>query len=116
MTAAGMLPFRVRVERRAFAGDDGYGNVIREWIPYATRWAGFRPEFGREAMAAGRLESTVRGVVTMRRCTTTAGITAADRLIFLTGPYADQTAQIRSAMSTPDGSDIEMTIEIGTAT
>lgn len=116
MTAAGKMNTRVRLERRGTSGDDGYGNVHQEWNLVATRWAGFRPEYGREALAAGRLESTVRGVVTVRRCATTASITAADRLVFVTGPYADQTAQILSVVPAPDSSEIAMTIEIGVAT
>lgn len=114
MTAAGAFNHRVRFERRDETGDDGFGNVLKEWAPLCARWAAYRPEFGREAIAADRQNSTRAGTVTVRRDTETATITAADRLVFASGPNRDAVAQIRSII--PLGDVIEMTIEIGAAT
>ena len=116
MTAAGFLSHRIRFERRGTSGDDGYGNVLEAWVEVATRWAAFRPQFGREAVAAGRLESTVLGVVTLRRDAVTQAIGAADRVVFATPPYFGWTGQVRSVVPTPDNADIEITVEIGVAT
>lgn len=114
MIPAGRLNTRVRFERYGVAGDDGYGNVIEAWAALIERWAGFRPEFGREAVAAGRLQSTRAGTLTVRRDSGTAGLTAADRAVFLAGPNKAAVAAIRSVIPLDDV--IEMTIEIGVAT
>ncbi|WP_036792021.1 head-tail adaptor protein [Pleomorphomonas koreensis] len=114
MTAAGRLDTRVRFERYGNAGDDGYGNTIQAWAPLIERWAGYRPEFGREAVAAGRLQSTRAGTVTVRRDSGTAGVTPADRIVFMAGPNKDAVAAIRAIIPLVDV--IEMTIEIGVAT
>lgn len=113
MTTAGALSHRVRFERRDETGDDGFGNVLKEWATLCDRWAAYRPEFGREAVAAGRQNSTRVGTVTVRRDTLTATITAADRLVFVAGPNRDAVTQIRSVIPLSDV--IEMTIEIGVA-
>ena len=114
MIAAGRLSHRVRFERRDETGNDGFGNVLKEWTTLCLRWAAYRPEFGREAIAADRQNSTRAGTVTVRRDTLTATITAADRLVFVSGPNRDAVAQIRSII--PLNDIIEMTIEIGAAT
>jgi SPP1 family predicted phage head-tail adaptor len=114
MIAAGRLNTRVRFERYGTNGDDGYGNVIEAWATLTERWAAYKPEFGREAIAADRPQSTRLGTVTVRRDSGTAGLTAADRLVFLAGPNKTSVAQIRSVI--PLNDVIEMTIEIGGAT
>lgn len=111
---AGALSHRVRVERRGAASNDGLGNVLEPWTPLVIRWAGLRPEFGREALAAGRLESTARGTLTLRRDPATAAITGADRVVFLTGPWSGRLCNILSIVPTLE--EIEMTIETGVAT
>lgn len=114
MTAAGRLNTRVRFERYGTSGDDGFGNVSEAWATLIERWAGYKAEFGREAIAAGRPQSTRLGTVTVRRDSGTSGVTPADRLVFLTGPNKDAVAQIRSIIPLDDV--IEMTIEIGAGT
>lgn len=112
MIAAGPMDRRVRFERRAEVAD-GAGNTRGEWRAIATRWASYRPEFGREAVAAGRLQSTRAGTLTVRRDSMTTGMTAADRVMFVAGPDAGTTAQIRSVIPLTDS--VEMTIEMGVA-
>lgn len=112
--AAGSFSARVRIERRPETADDGAGNTLDDWVEVATRWAGWWPEFGREAVAAGRLESTRAGTVTLRRDATTETITAADRLVFVTGPEIGSIADVRSVIPLADA--IEATVEIGVAT
>ena len=109
---------RLRFERRRIV-DDGAGNTRASWDdPQAlcTVWAAFRPVFGREQLAAGSLASTLTGTLTVQRSSLTAGITAADRAVFVTGPWAGTIGNIRSIVPTPDGADIEMLIEAGLAT
>ena len=118
MQPAGRRSNRLRFERQK-PTDDGYGNVLQSWEDpevIATVWAAFRPQFGREQLAAGRLESTLTGVVTVLRSSLTAGITASDRVVFNAGPYAGTVCQIRSIVPTPDNAEIEFTIEAGVAT
>lgn len=103
---------RVRFERRDEVSD-GHGNTLGDWQSVATRWAFYRPEFGREAVAAGRLQSTRAGTLTVRRDSVTASMTAADRVVFVAGPDTGATAQIRSVIPLSDS--VEMTIEIGVA-
>lgn len=112
--AAGSMNTRVRLERRAGVSDDGYGNVLEDWQEVATRWARWRPQFGREAMAAGRLEAARLGVLSLRTDATVAAITEADRVVFLVGPEKDRVGNIRSAL--PGDESIELTLEIGVAT
>lgn len=116
MLSAGQRNHRVRFERRAASPDDGFGNVREAYAALFDCWAGFRPKFGREQLAAGRLESTLQGTLTVLAWAQTAAVTAADRVAFLTGPYAGKTCQIRSIVPTPDAREIEMLLEDGGAT
>lgn len=113
--AAGGMVNRVRFERRAVASD-GYGNVQGAWQTLATLWAGFKASSGREALEAGRLESTMTGVLYVRRFADTLGIAAGDRGVFVIGPYTGRTFNIRSIVPSHDMATIEMTIEEGVAT
>lgn len=115
MISAGQLDHRVRLERRAAGADDGYGNVLQAWATLGIRWAGWRPQYGREGVAAGRLESSRPGVLTLRRDAVTLALTAADRIVFLAGTEAANTvAAIRSVLPFADA--VEVTVEIGVAT
>lgn len=108
---------RVRFERRVPGGDDGYGNTLpATWTEVVTVSAAFRPKFGREQLAAGRLESTLQGVLTVLAWPATQGVTAADRVVFLAGAYAGKACQIRSIVPTPDNREIEFMLEEGSAT
>lgn len=110
----GKLDNRIRFERQS-GSDDGYGGVVQTWVPLVDAWASFRPEFGREKLAAGRLESTLRGTVATRRWPATSAITPADRIVFTAGHYAGKTMQIRSIIPTPKGDAIEFAVEEGVA-
>lgn len=117
MLDAGQRPFRVRFERCVPGADDGAGNVLPDsWTALNICWAGFRPKFGREQQEAGRLESTLTGTLTTLAFAATKAVTAADRAVFVTGPYRDKECQIRSIVPTPDGSEIEFLLEEGVAT
>jgi head-tail adaptor len=112
--AAGRLTSRVRLERQSRAAD-AYGNVLTvAWADLGSRWADVRPEAGREALAAGRLESTTRAVIIMRRCFLTLQLTAADRLVVTAGPMAGKVFNIRSIAS-PTMSEVEASCETGVA-
>jgi head-tail adaptor len=117
MLGAGQRAFRVRFERMPRGADDGAGNVQRlPWVGLVTCWAGFKPQFGREQLAAGRLESMMKGVLTVLAFAETRSVTAEDRVVFVTGPYAGKECQIRSIVPTPDAREIEFTLEHGVAT
>lgn len=108
---------RVRFERRVPGADDGAGNVRPgAWSALNTCWAAFRPKFGREQLEAGRLESTMQGTLTTLAFAETKAVTAADRVVFVTGPYAGKACQIRSIVPTPDAREIEFLLEDGVAT
>lgn len=111
MLSAGQRTSRVRFDRRAEQSDDGYGNVLSAWAPVVEAWAGFRPKFGREQLQAGALESGLTGTLTVLRWTATAGLTEADRVVFLAGPYAGKACQIRSVVPTPDNREIELLLQ-----
>lgn len=108
---------RVIFERRGAEADDAYGNVLEAtWSEVCTCFAAFRPEFGREQLEAGRLESIMRGTVTARRTAATKLVTGADRIRFLSGPYEGNVANIRSIVPAIDGREIEFMIETNVAT
>lgn len=114
MLPASSYSQRVTVERRGSA-TDAYGNVVSDtWSTVCQVRAAFRPQYGRESMAAGRLESTMGGTVTVRRSTTTAGILPSDRIVFRDAPLAGKVFNIRSIVPTID--DIELVVEEGVAT
>lgn len=98
---------------RPLAADDGYGNPTSGFdpTPYLSVRGHWRPERGREALAAGRLESVVAGVLRVRGSSASAAITTADRATFDGEDY-----QIR-AITNPDqrGRWYELRIERGAA-
>lgn len=109
----GRLKHRVTFEREAKT-DAGGGAADITWSAVVTVWAGFRPQFGREQIEAGSLESTLRGTLTVRTSSTARGITAADRAVFVAGPHTGTACQIRSIVPLHDR--IEMTLESGVGT
>lgn len=115
MRPAGTYDNRVRFERRTKA-DDGHGNVQGAYAALVTVWAAFKPSYGREQIAAGRLESGLLGVMTVRRSSVTACLTADDRVIFTAGAFKGRTCNIRAVVPTTDSSEIELTVEAGVAT
>ena len=108
---------RISFERQMPGVDDGHGNILQSsWTEVCACSAAFRPEFGREQLAAGRLESIMRGTVTVRSTAATRAVTTADRIRFSSGPYAGTTAQIRSSIASLDAREIEFMIESNMAT
>lgn len=113
---AGSMHHRVRFERAA-PGDDGLGNIITAgWLPLFTMWAYMRAETGREALASGRLESTLRLILVVDRTLGAITLTAADRIVVTRGPYAGKVLNIRTLAPTADSRSIEITAEEGVAT
>jgi head-tail adaptor len=115
MTGSSAFNTRVRAERRETANPDSpddFGNVETGWQTLFARWAYVAPERGREALAAGRLESRVPALVRLRADGDTRGLDAGDRLIFITGPNAGKQFEIISVIKA-DAADIEMSGVIG---
>ena len=117
MTPAGLLrQSRVRFESQDAANDD-YGNVLAATWTAITTVSGYcsmKP--GTEAVAAGRLEAAKTAMLKVRRSTTTAALTEADRAAFVSGPFAGRTAQIRSIVQSEDFRELHMVVEFGVAT
>ena len=111
MIAAGAYTHRVRLERRVPGAGDGYGNVLEAWAAVATVWARWRPEYGREALAAGRVEASRAGVVGLRASAVTRAMTTADRLVFVAGPETGAVAAIVSIV--PAADEIEAVVALG---
>jgi len=113
MLPAGGRMLRVRLERRAASAADALGNGLASWrspIVLGLRWAGLRPQFGREAIEAGRLADGIVGVLTLPADPDTRTLTAADRVVVLGAPYADRIFEITAVLPTPDGREIELTV------
>ena len=108
----------VRFERQSSA-DDGHGNTVAAWETISGLsevGVRFWPEKGRERIEAGRLEATMLGTLTVRFTDTVAAVTAADRVVFLSGGYAGKAFQIRSEpVPTPNRTEIDFVIESGVA-
>jgi SPP1 family predicted phage head-tail adaptor len=106
---------RVRFERRDTT-TDADGSPRKAWAELWTCWAGYRPQFGGEKLKAGQFESTSRGNLTVRRCSESEAVTAGDRVVFVSGGYAGQTANIESIVNTPDRAFVEFLVTVGVAT
>lgn len=108
---AGQLRDQVTFQR-ATRTADGAGGATLVWQNVRTVWGGFRPQRGRETLEAGRLESAVAGVLTVRSSPDTRDITAADRVQIDGASY-----QIRT-ITNPDRRNkmLEMVVERGVAT
>ena len=107
---AGRLDRRCAFERRDETPDE-YGNASSgNWVALATLWGDLRFERGRERVEAGRMESALSAVLTIRSSVTARGITPADRVTIDGAVYA-----IRTIAETPRSGAIEMTIERGVA-
>ncbi len=111
----GKLTERVRFERRATLPDDPEGAPSGAWTAYWECWAGFQPEFAREVLSAGRMEATMRGVLTVRRCDEANGVTPSDRLVFIAGGYAGLTANVGFPMPMRTRDTIEFPVTAGGA-
>jgi SPP1 family predicted phage head-tail adaptor len=107
---AGHLRSRCAFERRD-ATADIYGNTSSGWVALVTVSGGLSVERGRERMDAGRLESAVGGVLTVRSSSETRAITAADRVTIVGDVY------VIISITDPDqrGATLEMLVERGGA-
>jgi head-tail adaptor len=114
MLRAGRYTSRARIERQATGTATAGGNVLQSWATVGSPfWCAIRPEFGRESVEAGRLETSSRATVTLRRSAFSEGITAADRLVVTGGPQRGLTYNIRSIVQTMDNAEIEFVCEAG---
>ena len=77
---AGKLRDRITIQRAATA-DDGYGNTVVGWADLLTVWADVRETTGKEAVAAGRVESSRTATVRIRASSDSRAITEADRAV-----------------------------------
>jgi SPP1 family predicted phage head-tail adaptor len=112
VSGSGRFSQRVRFERRKPIHTDASGTALpSEWTDVATVWAVMRPQFGREAMEAGRLESTTRAVVTIRKTKAALELQRDDRMITLRAPYLKWTWAIRTITPMADNREIEITLE-----
>jgi SPP1 family predicted phage head-tail adaptor len=75
---AGDLDRRITIQRQEVVGDDGFGNVITEWVDYAECWASFTQSGGREFFAQSSVQSERRVVF---RCRWVDGVTPVYRVI-----------------------------------
>ncbi len=108
--AAGRLRRRVTFQQEVETPDGGGGYELT-WADRFSVWGGFRPERGQERLEAGRLESAVAGVLTVRSSSQTRQVTAEWRVMIRGEPY-----QIR-AVTNPDQRSkyLELTVERGVA-
>ncbi len=96
---------------RLDAVSDDYGNETGGYAASAflTVWGRFQPQRGREALEAGRLESSVAGILTIRQSTEADAVTAADQVRIGGAEY-----QIRAIVDpTQRGAYWEISVERG---
>lgn len=77
---AGQLRDRITFQREAIS-DEGGGGGPTVWSNVCTVWGGLRLEKGRERIEAGRLDSVVAGVLTVRDSGVMRAITVRDRAV-----------------------------------
>lgn len=105
---AGRLDRRCAFQRRDTT-PDAYGNVTAGgWVALLTVWGRLDERAGREAIEAGRVESTAPGTLTIRDSAAARGITAADRVLIAGTAYA-----IRDVRPPQRWGVIEMVVERG---
>lgn len=75
---AGDIDRRITIQREEVVGDDGYGNVLTDWVDYAERWASFTQMSGREFFAQAAIQSERRVVF---RCRWADDVTPAYRVV-----------------------------------
>jgi len=107
---AGLADQKCQFERRDMTAD-AYGNVTSGgWISLLSVWGRLSNKPGREAMNAGRMESTAMASLTIRDSAAARGITAADRVTIDGQAYA-----IREIMPPQRTGWITMVVERGAA-
>ena len=81
MVRAGLLRERVVFQRLSEGTVDAYGNVYTGWTALASRSADLLEQKGKEKISGGVLEDNNLATMRVRSDSTTATITAADRVI-----------------------------------
>lgn len=112
MVRAGQFRDRAVFERSPDGLTDEYGDPTGGWKHLATAWADFRETPGKEAMAAGRLESTKTGTLRVRASAAMRAIHPGDRVT-----VRGEAWNIRSLPAQIDraGAVLEFTVETGGA-
>lgn len=110
MPGGGQLRSLVQFDRLT-ANDDGAGGGGNIWTGLLTTRGQLLPERGREALAAGRLQSASMGVLKLRSSSASRAVTEAD-----TAVIDGVRHQIR-AITNPDQHNrwLEMVVEKGVA-
>lgn len=109
--SAGRLRDRVTFQESVDT-PDAAGGVYQSWRNVVTVWGALQEERGRERVEAGRLESGVAGILTVRSSSETRDLGAANRVVVNEINY-----QIRS-ISNPDRRNkyLELVVERGGGT
>lgn len=81
MANAGLLRDRVTFQRLNEGAVDDYGNVYTGWANLATRSADLRERTGKESIEGGALADVSMATMRCRSDSTTASVTAADRVV-----------------------------------
>lgn len=110
MPDAGLLRSRVTFARRDVVDDGGGGGTVN-WTPMLSTRGYLRPERGREALAAGRPESSSMAVLQIRSSLAARAIDASYRVSVDDVPY-----NVRSIIN-PDQRNrfLELLVERGVA-
>lgn len=106
----GELRKRVRFEIPKRTADAGGGASIT-WTPALTTWGAFVLASGQEKVAAGRLQASATGTLTVRSCLAARQVDESYRVLIDEVPF-----QIRGA-GNPDQRNrfIEFAVEVGVA-
>ncbi len=116
MQGGGQRVHRIRFDRRETQADD-YGNTVNAWQMIATVWCGVDTQRrGRkEAVEAGRLESTIGWKITVLRSDTTKALRPDDRGVFTVGPHVGRVANIIAIEASADSREMILDCEIDIA-
>lgn len=107
---AGQMNSRCRFERRVEAAD-AYGNVTDgSWREIMTVWGSLFYESGREAMAAGRPESSVRATLWIHSSQAARDLTPADRVTIADAEFA-----VIALVEAPESGRIRVDLDRGVA-
>jgi SPP1 family predicted phage head-tail adaptor len=107
---SGSMDRRCLFERRDTTSD-AYGNVSAGgWVSLGTVWGSLSEKPGREAVNAGRMESTAMATLRIRDSEAARGFTSADRVTIDGRAYA-----IREVRPPQRSGLIEIVIERGVA-
>lgn len=110
---AGRLNRRVTFQTRGAAVEDGFGNAVAAWSVLATVWGDLKEQSGSERLALGRVEAVASATLRVRRSTTTAAITEADRVL----DHLGRTWNIRQVIDLAGaGRTLDLLLERGVAT